>query len=155
MLITVRELNGEEFDLEVEPSDTIQSVRAKVQEIKGVKEELQRLIFNGKQLEDKKNHSQNNSQNEFTSCSCQRGPFMQIFIKNLTERLFALEVNPSDTIKVVKTKIQKKEGFFPDEYRLDFMKTQLSDEFTLSDYKIQNGSILYLVLRLLGGSKQE
>jgi len=35
---------------------------------------------------------------------------MQIFVKTLTGKTITLEVDPSDSIDIVKTKIQEKEG---------------------------------------------
>ena len=75
----------------------------------------------------------------------------QIKVKTLTGKEIEIDIESDDTISRIKERVEEKEGIPPPQQRLIFGGKQMADDKHASEYNIEGGSVLHLVLALRGG----
>jgi len=76
---------------------------------------------------------------------------MMIKVKTLTGKEIEVDIDGTDKIERIKERVEEKEGIPPPQQRLIFGGKQMMDDKTVSEYNVNPGSVLHLVLALRGG----
>ncbi|XP_049276223.1 NEDD8 isoform X2 [Rhipicephalus sanguineus] len=76
---------------------------------------------------------------------------MLIKVKVSREQTIEIDIEPNDKVERIKERVEEKEGIPPAQQRLIYSGKQMNDEKTATEYKVQGGSVLHLVLALRGG----
>jgi ubiquitin C len=155
MQILLTYLDGTEVALDVEASDTIANVKAKVHEKEGIPPDEQYLFSDeqhGEELKSDHTLSDHNVTDGF-SVYCHRGPRrFQIRVRTLTGKNFIIDVSERDTVYSVKTQIEKNVRVSPTNQRIKLGNIELANTRTLSDCGIQHDATLQLLVKMCSSS---
>lgn len=148
--IFVKTLTGRTHLINIEPNDSIDTVKDNIFEKEGIPADQQSLIFRGKRLEDGK------SIEEYDICKSatihlvlklpcgKRAP-----VKTLTGKTIIIEVEEKAAGEIMS---QDEGALAVNPPHRIIASQQLGDHKTLADCSIEKGSTLFLVLRLRGGN---
>ena len=144
---------GQVITVAVTEDDIVEDVKAKIERKEGIPIEQQLLFFAGQQLEDDRpltDYGMIGSTETSKHLVLRLRDGMKIMVKTLSDKTIEVQVDPSETIEIVKVKIHEQEGISPCDQRLLQDGRDLADLRTLSDYGIKHGTTLQLDLHLGG-----
>ena len=142
--VFVRTFHGETFSLDVQVSDTVETVKRKIQEKEGIPCDQQILDFSGIELEHGQTLSDYNIEQGSSILMVYK---LKLIVKSQKSgKTITLESKASATIVSIKAKISAETGFPPDMQILMFEEKQLADGRTLRDYNIRFGTLHMIVL---------
>jgi hypothetical protein len=150
MTITVTHSPQETVTLEVRPTARVGDVKKMVGEKLGTSVDEKRLFFD-KLLPD---------ESTCQDCRIKEGSRLSlasvpahgkyIAVKFLNTNVLIIEVDLTDRIGAVKSRVQHREGTPRDQQRLIYGDRQMEDENNLADYGVAFGAVVRMVLRLRG-----
>lgn len=143
---------GQVITVAVTEDDIVEDVKAKIERKESIPIEQQLLFFAGQQLEDDKPLTDYGiiGSETLKHLVLRLRDGMKIMVKTLSDKTIEVQVDPSETIEIVKVKIHEQEGISPCDQRLLQDGRDLADLRTLSDYGIKHGTTLQLDLHLGG-----
>ena len=144
----------EPIAVEVDPSDTIEAVKTKLQEQEGFPSDKQVLSREGEQLRNSLTLADLEIVDECTLDLTAVRPLRVLVNKKPSGQTYTIEVEPDELIERLKAKVKERSGIVPEEQRLTFGKASLDDNTrSVKECGIEEQSNIDLVVVLQGEMK--
>lgn len=142
--INVQYENKLNFELNIEPFNTVRDIKNKIQEKIKIDPDEQSLIFikNKEELKDNATLGDYNIESSCTLLLYLRKNAYKIFVKALNNKYISVDVEPFETIEKIKYKIYCKEGLPTRDFILSFKGKRLEEYKTLEELNIDPESSL-------------
>jgi hypothetical protein len=154
--LTIKTILGQEIYVVADPSSLVKDLKSQIEKCDGIQSNMQMLLFDGKELANERTLSHYKL---YDNCTLQiagkhlgGAANMNVFLKTMSGKTTQIEVNQEDTVEMVKRKVEELQGVQTEYQQLIYGGKQLHNNFKLKDYKISQDSVIFLVLRLRGGS---
>ena len=146
MKIYVKFITGKTITIDVDPLDTIESVKEKIHDIEGIFPSDQRLVFPGSSLEDERTLAFYDMNNESTLYLLLRvrTEEKQMLIQFNAGEPFDVKFYDNNTIEQIKQKIKDKEGTSIESQRLFFNGELLANDRFVVYYSIPKDGLVQL-----------
>ncbi|XP_063590745.1 polyubiquitin-like isoform X2 [Penaeus indicus] len=150
MEVYVKTLTGKTLTVEVTPQDTVEVLKAKLQDIEGVPTDQQRIVFSGIQLEDGRTLADYNICREAVLHLILRlrGGGMPMFFLNVvmpSANVIQPVVNERTTVREVRKLLEEEDPSLKNRnYRLMVAQRTMDSSKTLEDYGITSEAVIRL-----------
>ncbi|KZS89211.1 ubiquitin-like protein [Sistotremastrum niveocremeum HHB9708] len=151
MRIFVKTVDNVTDEYEVTETETVDSLKIKIERKKSIPPNGQRLIGGRRGIEDGHALSEYRIMQDSTIHMVLRILPMQIFVKTTNGKSITLNVQKTDTIDSVKSRIADRLDAPKEGLNLIYGSKPLQDAHSLEEYDIGNLATLHMVMRLPGG----
>ena len=148
MQIIIKDFNGFRTSIEVNPSETIEQIKLKIQKYLTIPKEAQDLFLNNLLLENNKKLSEYNINEGLDFELSLKEGFVKINAVNIMGKRMNFYFKKTDSILNIKKKIEEKEGIPLDVQKLILeprtINKELENSKIIQDYNIRDNSNIHI-----------